>query len=384
MKKDEILKSHEERQKITEEARGKNIVDVAHSLGMNLIRNGRNYYWDQHDSFVLDTRKNIFYWNSQQQGGDSIKLVRLMTGCSFKEAIQYLTSSDIATAKIEVGEPKKFSYFLKDHRTFNTARKYLHEQRQLSNETIDFFLSKSVLAQSSYRDYETKETEPVIVFKALDQANKVKGMTVQGIWKQEKYDRGYLKKTHGDGFVGMTVHVGNPPAGKKICEENPLKVIAFEAPIDLMSYYELFNQTLDNAILVSMNGLRKGTISKLIANQLGASIKENEKPDFLDNLNKRMRPNKLVEVYLAVDNDAAGVKFVNDFDISCFKITPHVPKMMPGETKSDWNQVLQRLKEPEKEKKFEQRINRAAAVQKAVEPVTRARIDPVAPINPKL
>lgn len=378
MEKDKIMRSHAERQKLVQEAHEKNIVDVAVSLGMGLVREGKNFHWDQHDSFKITTKKNAFYWNSQEFGGDPIKLVQTMTDCSFKEAVNYLTGSEIAAAKIDTSEPKEFRYFLKDHKTFSTARKYLHEQRMISNETLDQVLAQGILSQSSYTDFETNKTQPVIVFKATDNEEKIRGIAVQGVWKQENEEQPYLKKTHGDGFSGFMVKVGQPPTGQELSEDNPLKIIAFEAPIDLLSYYELFKKDLGNAILLSMNGLRKGTISKCLANQLGSPVKEKDKPDFLDDLNKKMQPNKLIQLVLAVDNDKAGRKFINEFEAENFDITPHAPALMEGETKSDWNQVLQRLKNPVKEP-FKARVEQAdKAIKQVKQEIDQQRINSVA------
>ncbi len=57
MEKDKIMRSHSERQKLVQEAHEKNIVDVAVSLGMGLVREGRNFSWDQHDSFMINTKR---------------------------------------------------------------------------------------------------------------------------------------------------------------------------------------------------------------------------------------------------------------------------------------------------------------------------------------
>lgn len=375
------MRSHSERQKLVQEAHEKNIVDVAISLGMGLVREGRNFHWDQHDSFKITTKKNAFYWNSQEFGGDPIKLVQTMTDCSYKEAVNYLTGSEIPTAKIDTSEPKEFRYFLKDHKTFSTARKYLNEQRMISNETIDQVLSQGALSQSSYTDFDTNKTQPVIVFKAIDDVGKVRGITVQGVWKQKNEKRPFLKKTHGDGFSGFMVKVGQPPTAQELSEDNPLKIISFEAPIDLLSYYELFKKDIGNAILLSMNGLRKGTISKCLANQLGSPVKEKDKPDFLDDLNKKMQPNKLIQIVLAVDNDKAGRKFINDFGAKNFDVITHVPALMEGETKSDWNQVLQRLKKPVKQP-FKTRVDQANLKTREVQRVIdQQRINPVARVG---
>ncbi|MGY0357126.1 hypothetical protein ACWY2R_22060 (plasmid) [Enterococcus avium] len=127
-----------------------------------------------------------------------------------------------------------------------------------------------------------------------------------------------------------------------------------------------------------MNGLRKGTISKCLANQLGSPVKEKDKPDFLDDLNKKMQPNKLIQLVLAVDNDKAGRKFIDDFGAKNFDVTLHVPALIEGETKSDWNQVLQRLKKPVNEP-FKKRLEQAdKAIKQEKQEIDQQRINPVA------
>lgn len=109
-----ILMSYKKRQELIQEAVQKDIVNVAENLGMELIRKGNIYIWKEHDSFVFDTRKNIFYWNSQGFGGNTIKLVELIKQCSFKEAISFLTEQELKVRKQEEIIVKPFHYTLKD------------------------------------------------------------------------------------------------------------------------------------------------------------------------------------------------------------------------------------------------------------------------------
>ena len=70
-----------------EEAKNMNILDVANSLGMNMLKSSRNeYYWDEHDSFKINTSKNMFRWYSKDIGGDVIQMVQTLRGVSFREA----------------------------------------------------------------------------------------------------------------------------------------------------------------------------------------------------------------------------------------------------------------------------------------------------------
>ena len=97
------------------------------------------------------------------------------------------------------------------------------------------------MAQSTYTDKETGQSEPVIVFKHVGLEEKIKGVALQGIWKNKKLhgERGRLKRVWGNGYYGLTVRVGYPPKIAEATSEKPIKIIVFEAPIDLMSYYEL-------------------------------------------------------------------------------------------------------------------------------------------------
>ena len=54
----------------------------------------------------------------------------------------------------------------------------------------------------------------------------------------------------GDGSTGLNIDVGTPE-----------RLIFLEAPIDLMSYYELNKNRLENVRLVSMDGLKDSALT---------------------------------------------------------------------------------------------------------------------------
>lgn len=341
-----MAKNHKERVKALEEAEKKDIVDVAQSLGMGLIKQGNNYLWDEHDSFVFNTRKNLFYWNSRQKGGGAIQLVQIVKECSRPEAIEYLNNMELGTFEA-IQETKKapFHYYMKEHKKIQVSKDYLMNDRKLSKETIQFFISHGVMAQSTFKDKESGHTEPVIVFKHKDLEGNVKGISLQGIWGNHELHgkRGRLKKTYGNGFYGMSVPIGNFNENTPT-SETPLRIIAFESPIDLMSYYELYKDTIGDALLVSMNGLRKGTLSTYIANQMGVLIKEEEKPDYLDKLQNLGAKTDKIHISLAVDNDEAGKLFVDGFGIDFLPVQQELPMLLEGKEKSDWNDLLKESK----------------------------------------
>jgi len=365
------LSSHSERKKLKKEAHNKNIVDVARQLGMELERSsGTEYKWKEHTSLKIETKKNYFYWNSHHFGGDSIKLVETMMECSFNEAVNFLTGREFKTFDKTLIPKREFSYWLKDSINPTTMMDYLKNERQLSEDTINYFINQGVLAQANYKDRGAETYDPTVVFKSIDSNNNIKGMALQGTKDNFKLypERGKLKKTFGDGLYGCVVKVGHPPIIEEkkanstdniISDQNPLKVIVFEAPIDMMSYYELFKDKIGDAYLIAMNGLKEGAVSTLLAEKFTVKIAEEKKAGFLDFIQNSTNGTKAVKIILAVDNDEAGKNFINTFGITKIPVVSHLPHLAPGAEKADWNEVLQRVKKPQKTP-FEERLKKAA------------------------
>jgi len=350
--------THEQRVEAQQKAEAKNIVDVAQSLGMDLVKNGRNYTWADHDSFVLNTKKNLFYWNSRQKGGGAIQLVQLINECSYSEAINYLSGIEVGKFDAVKSKPATtFHYYMKEHKNMNVTVDYLTKERKLSLETANHFIDAGVMVQSTYKDKRSGETEPTIVFKHYAPDGKIKSVSLDGIWrnKERHGKRERLKRTWGNGMYGLTMRVGEPPTKDTMTKENPLKIIAFEAPIDLMSYYELKKETMGNAILLCMNGFAKGAISTLLANELASPVSEEEKETVLDELEKGRNKTNLVKIVLAVDNDKAGRRFVEEnFTQNWCEITTDLPPLKEGQEKSDWNDVLKESKKIHAQEKGEE------------------------------
>lgn len=367
------LSSHSERKMLIKEAYNKNILEVAQQLGMVLEHNsGTEYQWKDHTSLKIVANKNYFFWNSKQFGGGTVKLVETMMECSFNEAVNFLTGHEFKTFDKTLTPKREFSYFLKDSPNPTTMRDYLKNERQLSDETINYFINQGVLAQANYKDKGAgaKTYAPTIVFKSKDSNNNIKGMALQGT--NDDYslypERGKLKKTFGDGLYGCVVKVGNPPIieEKKVhsndnilSEQNPLKIIVFEAPIDMMSYYELFKDKIGDAYLMAMNGLKEGAISTLLAEKFTVKITEEKKAGFLDFIQNSTNGTNAAKIILAVDNDEAGKNFINKFGITKIPVVSHLPHLAPGSEKADWNEILQRVKKPQKTP-FEERLKKAA------------------------
>ncbi|KLL84684.1 LtrC-like protein [Streptococcus agalactiae] len=330
------------------------ILEVADSLGMQLQRTGNHTYaWMEHDSFTINVRDNYFNWFARSTGGDVIKMVQVvqeeLTGekLSFKQAKYFLEEGSFDVVDVtNVPEKEPFSYYLEPYETkFIEARDYLKDVRGLSDKTIDFFGEKGVLSQA------TKKTgdyfEPVIVFKSLDRQNEVIGASLQGIKENhELYERGRLKQIMraSDGMTGMHVDIGTPK-----------RLVFAEAPIDLMSYYELHQDTLQDVRLVAMDGLKESTVSRHVAELLAetgaikAEVEQDKIPTFLSNMAEVttfFHDGKHDDfITLAVDNDHAGHTFIERLTAKGIGLTQDLPPRAEGQDKMDWNDYLKESKE---------------------------------------
>mgnify|MGYP000905017704 FL=1 len=337
-----------------EELKRLSILDVAASLGIQLKRTGSHTYsWDEHDSFTINTQENYFNWFARSKGGDVFDMVRVvqeeLTGqqVSFKEAKHFLEEGNFEvfdSSKIPEKEP--FKYYLEPYETeFTEARSYLKDVRGLSDETIDYFGEKGVLAQA------TKKTgnyyEPIIVFKSLNSQNEVIGASLQGIRENhDLYERGRLKQIMraSDGLTGMHIDIGQPK-----------RLVFAEAPIDLMSYYELHKGELSDVRLVAMDGLKESTISRHVAEllyelgEIKAQVKPENYSTFLSQtaeVTDFFKDGKHQElITLAVDNDVAGHTFINRLADKGISFSSDLPSMPADRDKMDWNDALKESKE---------------------------------------
>lgn len=338
-----------------EEAKNMNILDVANSLGMNMLKSSRNeYYWDEHDSFKINTSKNMFRWYSKDIGGDVIQMVQTLRGVSFREAINYLDTGHFEEAIVQEVTREPFKYLLEKYETdFDNGRRYLKEVRGLSENTIDFFLKEKVLALVN-RKYQDGYSEQVLVFKYFDDTQNIIGGTLQGIVPdKDRYEgKGYLKQIiyNSDGTAGVNVTVG----------EKADRLIFFEAPIDMMSYYELNKHNLNNVKLISMDGLKESTIARYLTEHIITDEAMKKTLDFSNTVGYMnfiikdtdyFDGNKNADVItLAVDNDSAGRNFIEKLEKIGLKFQTELPPQLKNKEKTDWNEVLIVQKKLEKSK----------------------------------
>lgn len=342
------------------QAKSLDILEVARSLGMEMKRKShREYYWAEHDSFKIDTVKNTWHWYSQaDKYGDTINLVQEMRNVSYKEAMVFLETGSFPEAKPVEEERKPFNYTLAPYeQRFVEARSYLKEIRGLSDDTIDFFLEKGVLAQAKRKDKDGV-IEDVLVFKYLDRNQQLVGASLQGLVPdQERHPgKGYLKQIMylSEAISGLNVSIGSPE-----------RLIVTEAPIDLMSYYELHKGELNDVRLVAMEGLKEGVLSHYVLEilqdrgEIAMDERDYTKASELTRTSKFLsvaaetstlfQDHKYDDlITLAVDHDKAGTEFITKLREKKIPVIDARPPKREGQEKTDWNEILKQIKQLEK------------------------------------
>ena len=360
-------KSRRER---VEFARSRDILDVANELQMELVRSGRDYRWKEHDSLVISPDKNLWKWFSRNTGGDAISLVETIKEVDFNQSVDFLNDGNFKEFQMVERPQEDFKYYLEKYeQPLSAGRDYLRNQRGLSDETIDYFLEQGVLAQANAKlDYfaegnsgnSTNAIEPVIVFKSLSSSGEVVGASLQGIqenwekWPKHGYAKVIMKNS--DPMTGIHVDIGSPK-----------RLIFTESPIDLMSYYELHKDSLQDVRLVSMDGLKESTIGRHLS-QIQAEI--SGKPlrwtpeQMADGLQVAIDHHFFEDgknadlITLALDNDKAGRTFIQELEAKGAVINSDLPELRSGQDKTDWNDVLknqQEEKSDSRESEFEEK-----------------------------
>lgn len=327
------------------------IVAVAESLGMTLKPGSSGaYYWEEHDSFHIYPNTNTFRWWSRGVGTNTIDLVQVvqeeLTGHkpSFREATSFLETGQFNNVTVQPPVKEPFEYYLEryEHPDFNIGRQYLKEERGLSDVTIDTFLASGNLATATRKkgDY----FEPVIVFKSRDNDGKMIGASLQGIVENrvQHPERGRLKQImkNSEGTAGFSLDIGTPK-----------RLVFAEAPIDLMSYYEVNKDDLQDVKLVAMDDLKKGVVSRYVADLLtdgkySQTMSAEQIRGALDALNQttNLLQEHLDMITLAVDNDEAGQNFVKGLQEDGIPVVADLPPRQANQDKMDWNDYLKQMK----------------------------------------
>lgn len=268
--------------------------------GEQFKRCGKEYRWLRHDSVMIN--KNEWYRFSQNKGGHAIDFMKEFYGLSFAEAVKELLGEEGVgetnrrTAKEDAGRQKVCPIPLpglelpERNESCEIARKYLIEQRKLSEQLIDQMIAKGDI-------YESKKYHNV-VFVGRDKEQNPRYAAMRGI--DENRYRGEARgseKIYGFGHIGTAE-----------------KLFVFESPIDLLSYITAVPEEWEKHSYISLGGLSEKAMKRMYT----------EYPH-------------IHSIYLCLDNDEPGNERCRQF-VSLIPEKLSVYRLEP--VKKDWNECL--------------------------------------------
>ncbi|EOS7975036.1 DUF3991 domain-containing protein, partial [Enterococcus hirae] len=213
-----------EYKEILAEAKKVSITSVMDDQGMEYI-DMRNFAQGvEHDSLMIDKRKNYFYWNSQIENGkvvqgDVIEFVCRFYGMSHLEALNYLTQErhDKLTRVETTPKPKEpFKYYFKHNTSFSEVSNYLVNERKLSKTLISVLHEKGFIQEDKYKR---------AIFVWSDTGKAVGASVIGTEYNPQKYEHGRFK--------GIARN-SEPNFGFNLTIGTPNKLYVFEAPIDML------------------------------------------------------------------------------------------------------------------------------------------------------
>ena len=267
-----------------------NAVDLEKFLraqGETLVRSGKEYRWKAHDSLTVCGNK--WFRHSQSKGGFPVDFVMEFYGKSFPEAVQMLTGE---TGEVQPeADPAPSPAFRLPLRNVTNANilNYLTQERKLSPSLVNFFIAAGdIYEDSSHHN---------VVFVGRDADGHPRYASSRGINEKFRQDAAGAEKAFGFAHRGTDK-----------------QLLVFEAPIDLLSFIELFPKNWQQHNYLSLGGVSGKALRQFLS----------ERPD-------------VERVFLCLDADKAG-------EDACKRLTALLPdtvsvtRIQP--CMKDWNDVL--------------------------------------------
>ena len=267
-----------------------NAVDLEKFLraqGETLVRSGKEYRWKAHDSLTVCGNK--WFRHSQSKGGYPVDFVMEFYGKSFPEAVQMLTGEPgEAQPEADPAPSPAFRLPLRNVTNANILN-YLTQERKLSPSLVNFFIA----AGDIYED----AAHHNVVFVGRDADGHPRYASSRGIREKFRQDAAGAEKAFGFAHRGTDK-----------------QLLVFEAPIDLLSFIELFPKNWQQHNYLSLGGVSGKALRQFLS----------ERPD-------------VERVFLCLDADKAG-------EDACKRLaallpdTVSVTRIQP--CMKDWNDVL--------------------------------------------
>ena len=267
-----------------------NAVDLEKFLraqGETLVRSGKEYRWKAHDSLTVCGNK--WFRHSQSKGGFPVDFVMEFYGKSFPEAVQMLTGEPgEAQPEADPAPSPAFRLPLRNVTNANILN-YLTQERKLSPSLVNVFIA----AGDIYED----AAHHNVVFVGRDADGHPRYASSRGIREKFRQDVAGAEKAFGFAHRGTDK-----------------QLLVFEAPIDLLSFIELFPKNWQQHNYLSLGGVSGKALRQFLS----------ERPD-------------VERVFLCLDADKAG-------EDACKRLaallpdTVSVTRIQP--CMKDWNDVL--------------------------------------------
>ena len=267
-----------------------NAVDLEKFLraqGETLVRSGKEYRWKAHDSLTVCGNK--WFRHSQSKGGLPVDFVMEFYGKSFPEAVQMLTGEPgEAQPEADPAPSPAFRLPLRNVTNANILN-YLTQERKLSPSLVNFFIAAGdIYEDSSHHN---------VVFVGRDADGHPRYASNRGINEKFRQDAAGAEKAFGFAHRGTDK-----------------QLLVFEAPIDLLSFIELFPKNWQQHNYLSLGGVSGKALRQFLS----------ERPD-------------VERVFLCLDADKAG-------EDACKRLAALLPDMVSvtriQPCMKDWNDVL--------------------------------------------
>ena len=267
-----------------------NAVDLEKFLraqGETLVRSGKEYRWKAHDSLTVCGNK--WFRHSQSKGGFPVDFVMEFYGKSFPEAVQMLTGEPgKAQPEADPAPSPAFRLPLRNVTNANILN-YLTQERKLSPSLVNFFIAAGdIYEDSSHHN---------VVFVGRDADGHPRYASNRGINEKFRQDVAGAEKAFGFAHRGTDK-----------------QLLVFEAPIDLLSFIELFPKNWQQHNYLSLGGVSGKALRQFLS----------ERPD-------------VERVFLCLDADKAGEDACKRLE-TLLPDTVSVTRIQP--CMKDWNDVL--------------------------------------------
>ena len=268
-------------------ANAANLEDFLRAQGETLVRSGKEYRWKAHDSLTVCGNK--WFRHSQSKGGLPVDFVMEFYGKSFPEAVQMLTGEPgEAQPEADPAPSPAFRLPLRNVTNANILN-YLTQERKLSPSLVNFFIAAGdIYEDSSHHN---------VVFVGRDADGHPRYASSRGIREKFRQDAAGAEKAFGFAHRGTDK-----------------QLLVFEAPIDLLSFIELFPKNWQQHNYLSLGGVSGKALRQFLS----------ERPD-------------VERVFLCLDADKAG-------EDACKRLAALLPdnvsvtRIQP--CMKDWNDVL--------------------------------------------